>query len=516
MDELTTKKLSGTDGAAQPFFSPDGKWIGFVSFNDMKLKKIPIEGGAPVTLHDMTNMAGASWGADDTIVFSSFPNEILRISASGGTPETLVKSSDNLIYPQILPDGKALLYTTYKANNTQPRIMVQPPKSGKSKELLPGFSGRYVPTGHIIYWPPNGGTYNAVPFDLDRLEITGKPFPLGVDIAYAAISDSGTLVYTPITSLSAVPGVALVWVNREGKEESLGAPVNSYSQPKISPDGTRVALSMGPGMNKDIWIWDIARKTLSKLTFDKTREITPIWSPDGKWIAYWADTRGVSPNGVYRKPADGTGDAEKLISAPNPRQLHLFSWSGDGKALLMQEMVTWTNMDICTLTMIGDHTKNPLLQTEYSESQPIISPDGRWIAYSSNETTGAPLKTEVYVRPFPEVNKGKWQISTGGGNCPLWSPDGRELFYLSEDGNAMSVAVESKPTLRFGAPKVLFKNTNLGLTVTSGHPWDIHPDGKRFLMMEPPPAASSEEKPKPKIIVVTNWFEELRQRTPVK
>ena len=194
----------------------------------------------------------------------------------------------------------------------------------------------------------------------------------------------------------------------------------------------------------------------------------------------------------------------------------MFSRSGDGKALLMQEMVTWTNMDLCTLAVEGDHAKKPLLQTEYSEAQPEISPDGRWIAYTSNETTGAPLKTEVYVRPFPEVNKGKWQVSTGGGNCPLWSPDGRELFYLSEDNNAMSVAVETKPTLRFGAPKVLFKNTNLGLTVTSGHPWDIHPDGKRFLMMEPPPAASSEEKPKPKIIVVTNWFEELKQRVPVK
>jgi Tol biopolymer transport system component len=328
----------------------------------------------------------------------------------------------------------------------------------------------------------------------------------------AAISDSGTLVYIPETPAAGALGVTLVWVNQEGKEEPLGAPPNTYYQPKISPDGTRVALSMGPQMGKDIWIWDVVRKTLTKLTFEKTREITPIWSPDGKRIAYWADTMGISPNGVYCKAADGTGEAEKLISAPDPRQLHLFSWSSDGKALLMQEMVTWTNMDLCILSMEGDHIKKPLLQTEYSEAQPEISPDGRWIAYSSNETTGAQLKTEVYVRPFPEVNKGKWQVSTAGGNSPLWSPDGRELFYLSEDNSVMAVAVEKGPTLSFGTPKMLFKNTNLGLTITSGSPWDIHPDGKRFLMMKPTGAAA----PRPKIIIVTNWDEELKQRVPFR
>jgi Tol biopolymer transport system component len=171
------------------------------------------------------------------------------------------------------------------------------------------------------------------------------------------------------------------------------------------------------------------------------------------------------------------------------------------------------------LSMEGDHTKTPLLQTEYSEAQPKISPDGRWLAYSSNETTGVSLKTEVYVRPFPEVNKGKWQISTGGGNSPLWSPDGRELFYLSEDKSVMAVAVETRPSLSFGTPKILFKNTNLGLTVTSGHPWDIHPDGKRFLMMKrhaPTGAETAAAAARPRINIVLNWLEELKQRVPAK
>jgi len=174
-------------------------------------------------------------------------------------------------------------------------------------------------------------------------------------------------------------------------------------------------------------------------------------------------------------------------------------------------------MDLCTLSMEGDHAKRPLLQTQHSEAQPSISPDGRWIVYCSDETTGDWQKSEVYVRPFPDVNSGKWPISMGGGNCPLWSPDGRELFYLSLDNSAMSVAVRTQPTISFGTPKMLFKNTNLGLTVDRGTPWDIHPDGKRFLMMKPAVSTSAAtEAPQPKIIVVTNWFEELKQRVPVK
>ena len=306
-------------------------------------------------------------------------------------------------------------------------------------------------------------------------------------------------------------------MNREGEEETLGTLPNTYSYPKISPDGTRVALSIGSFPNLDIWIWDTIRKNLSKLTFEKTREMTPIWSPDGGKIAYWADTGGVAPCGMYLKAADGTGEAEKLFSPPEEGHNSFpYSWSSDGKNLVVQEMVTWTNMDICTLSMEGDHTETPLLQTEHGETQPNISPDGRWIVYCSNETTGEMEKTEVYVRPFPEVNTGKWQVSTGGGNTPLWSPDGRDLFYLSLDNFAMAVDVETKPSLSFGAPKKLFKSTNLGVTVDFGTPWDIHPDGKRFLMMKPlASTGATAEVPRPKVIIVTNWFEELKQRVPI-
>jgi len=516
VDELTAKLIAGTEGdTRQPFFSPDGKSIGYFSVDDRRLKKISINGGAPVALCDVggVGMAGASWSADDMIVYSGIPDGIMRISAGGGKPESLVKRSEILFKPQILPDGKSLLYSI---SSEPPRIMAQSLKSGVQKELLPGSIVRYLPAGHIIYWSSDGRSLFAVAFDPDRLEVAGKPVPLLEDVAAAAISDSGTLVYLPAPDppqTPALPGRTLVWVNREGKEESLGAPPNFYAYPKISPDGKQVALSVGATPAEDIWIWDTERKYLIKLTFEKTREMTPIWSPDGKRIAYWADTAGSSPNGVYSKAADGTGEAEKLVSAPD-RQLHPFSWSSDGKTLLMQEVVTFTNLDLCILSMESDHTLKPLLQTEHMEAQPKISPDGRWIAYNSNEST---VKTEVYVRPFPDVNRGKWQVSTAGGSCPLWSPNGRELFYFSEDNFVMAVAVEAGPTLRFGTPKILFKNTNLGSALFAGTPWDIHPDGKRFLMIKTPRRGSSEEGwAKPKITIVLNWTEELKQRVAAK
>jgi serine/threonine-protein kinase len=396
--------------------------------------------------------------------------------------------------------------------------MVQPLKSGEPKELFAGSGARYLPTGHIVYRLPNNSNLFAVAFDLDTLAVKGGPVPVVERLTQAAFSDAGTLVYTPGTVSGATQsGRTLVWVNREGKEEPLGAPPNNYFQPKISPDGTRLALTMGPVMNEDIWIWDIIRKTLTKLTFEKTRELVPLWSPDGKRIFYWSNHEDATAGGVYWKAADGTGEVQKVALAPD-RQLHPYSWSSDGKSLLLAEIVTLTNVDI-GMTAEGDRTRKPLLQTEYVESMPMLSPDGRWMAYLSNESTGAVLKDEIYVRPFPEVNKGKWQVSTGGGNSALWSPDGRELFYLSLDNSVMSVAVETKPTLRFGTPKLLFKNTNRAASQTSGITWDIHPDGKRFLMMKPAEAAPSTAAApavRPKINIVLNWTEELKQRVPLK
>ncbi len=521
VDELTAKLIAGTDGETRaPFFSPDGKWIGYGSPADRKLKKIAVTGGAPVALCDVTTLLGPNWSADNTIIYGTAQGVIMRISANGGTPEPLVKTKFNyLLAPQILPDGKSVLYTAAGAGFSQPRIVIQSVKSGESKELFAGMGARYLPTGHIVHGLQNNSNLFAVPFDLGRLEVVGGTVPVVEGVRGLAVSDAGTLVYIPGTaSAAAPPQRTLVWVDRSGKEEPITAPPNNYAYPTISPDGTRLALNIGPLLSEDIWIWDVVRKTLTRLTFEKTREITPLWTLDGKRIVYWSNHEVANTGGVYWKPSDGTGEAEKLVSAPD-RELHPFSFSRDGKTLVMQEVVTQTNVDLGILPMEGDRTRKPLLQTEYVEAQPKISPDGRWVAYHSTESTGVALKGEVYVRPFPEVNKGKWQVSTSGGGAPLWSPDGRELFYLSEDNSVMAVAMETKPTLSFGTPRVLFRSMNLGIGMYNGTPWDIHPDGKRFLMIKPPastgalPAAVG---PRPKINIVVNWIEELKQRVPVK
>ncbi len=517
VDELAAKLIAGTEERIQqPFFSPDGKSIGYFSVGDRQLKKIAISGGAPVTLCAVTQLLGASWSSDNTIVYGQYPPApIMRISANGGTPEALIKpKAEVLIFPQILPDGKSVLYTA-AASTLQVRVMVQSPKFEEPKELFAGDGARYLPTGHIVYGLPNNDNLFAVAFDADKLEVKGGPVPIVEGVIQTAVSDAGTLVYIPGTTSGAnQPGRTLVWVNREGKEEPLGAPQNNYIYPKISPDGRQIALSVAEqdsgGM--DIWIFDIVRKNLSKLTFDKKLALPPIWTPDGKRIVYWSDREVPETGAMYWKPADGTGEAEKLASAPD-RRLMPYAWSGDGKTLVLNEVIGQVTVDLGILSMEGSRTRKPLLATENVEAQPKVSSDGRWIAYVSNESG----KTEVYARPFPDVNKGKWQVSTSGGNSPLWSPDGRELFYFSEDNSVMSVAVETKPTLSFGTPKVLFKNTNVGFTVDGGTPWDISPDGKRFLMMKEAGAPSSTEvAPRRKITIVVNWFEELKQRVPVK
>jgi serine/threonine protein kinase len=513
VDELAAKLISGTEGSTScPFFSPDGKWIGYVSGADRKLKKIAINGGAPVVLCDVRQaVTGASWHEDNTIVYGELGVDIMRISANGGTPEALIKAKSGVLaFPQILPGGKSVLYTA-AASQTQTTIMVQSLKSGEIKELSAGVGARYLPTGHIVY--AVGNNLLGVPFDPDRLEASGGPVPIveGVFRTFGpqyAISDSGTLAYIPGTSGAGTPGRTLVWVDRQGKEEPLTAPPKDYMYPKISPDGTRVALTIA-SPNMDIWIWDLIRKTLTRLTFDEKAEIQSIWTPDGKRIVFASGNSGT--NDICWKAADGTGEVKKLGSVPD-RTLLPWSFSSDGKNLVMVEIVGG-GFDIGIMSMEGDHARKTLLQHEkFVQVQPKISPDGRWMAYTSTESGSE----EVYVRPFPEVDKGRWQVSTSGGSSPLWSPNGRELFYLGNENSVMTTAVETAPTFSLGTPKILFRHTNVGPSTTSGTPWDISPDGKRFLMMKAPGSSASAAPGPRRINIVLNWFEELKQRVPVK
>jgi serine/threonine protein kinase len=515
-NELDARLIAGTDKTpVSPFFSPDGHWIGYFSIADDKLKKIPINGGASVTLCNVTGVpVGASWSADDMIVFGQYPGSIMRIPANGGTPEPLVEAEGVLYNPQILPDGKTVMFS--HQNSTITQVEVQSIETGERKELFPGHSARYLPTGHIVYAVENN--LLAVPFDLGKLEVLGGGVPVveGVlintisDWLHYAISDSGTLVYRPGPASGGMVERTLVWVDREGREESLGAPPGYYSFPNLSPDGKQVALTVR-GVNIDIKIWDTLRKTLTRLTFEEASDIQSLWTPDGDKIVFASDREGSLYN-LYWKNADGTGTVEKLASMPD-RALLPWSWSSDGKTLIMLETNLSAIWDIGMLSMEGERVRKPLLNEEKpSELNPRISPDGGYMAYASSESG----QVEVYVRPFPEVEKGKWQVSTAGGNSPLWSPDGRELFYLTDGNSVMAVGVEIKPTFSLGTPKELFHGSFVNGT-GEGTPWDLHPDGDRFLMIKPPGAPlSTVASPRFKIIIVTNWFEELKQQAPVE
>jgi serine/threonine protein kinase len=505
VNELNAVLIPGTtDDPQSPFFSPDGQWVGYWSQKDNKLKKISIRGGAPVALCSVQWVFGAKWYPDDTIIFSDVPTGLLRVSANGGNPETLVKGFTAA--PQLLPDGKSLLFTDV---SKQPyRIVVQSLKSGERKELFAGAAASYLPTGHLVYGLQNNNNLFAVAFDLQKLEVKGGPVPVveGVD-RMSAISDSGTLVYLPGGAPASTSARTLVWVDKRGEEEPIKAPPNVYRVPKVSRDGTRIALQADIDGNRDIWVWDLVRETMTRLTFDKAPELDPIWTPDGKHIVYlW----GRSKPGLYWKAADGTGEAEEVSTVPN---LILFPWcfSGDGKTLLVAGSADGvTKYDIGTISMEGNHAYKPLLHEDYVETHPNVSPDGKFIAYMSAESG----QMQIFVRPFPDVNKGRWQISTGPGESPLWAPDGKALYYLGDDG-VMEVPVDTKSAFTAGKPHVLFKG-NYIKGYGESPSWDIHPDGKRFVMMKQLQASGSAGTELRKINVVVNWLDELKQRVPVK
>jgi Tol biopolymer transport system component len=516
VDDLVGKLIAGTEGStSQPFFSPDGKWIGYLSVGDFKLKKINVHGGAPVALCDAYPY-GVSWGTDNTIIYGQASGGIIRISGNGGTPESLVAAKSGVLqYPQILPDGNSVLCT---AIIPQPRIVVHSLKSGACKELFAGIAARYVATGHIVYGLPNNNNLFAVPFDLDRLEVTGGAVPVVEGVIsplHYAVSDSGTLVYIPGTAGAVTLNrYTLVWVDRNGKEEPLSAVPNDYRTPRISPDGTKLALTVYAGDKPDVWVWDMVRETMTRLTFDGN-SLYPLWTHDGRRIAFArASVQSALSADIYWKSADGTGEEEKLRSVPG-RALLPWSWSNDGNTLALFELdIAGGTYDIGTLSMKGSHEWKPLLNQKYIEFQPKVSPDGKWMAYASSESG----RLEIYVRPFPEIDKGRWQVSTGGGSTPLWSPDGRELFYLNNDA-AMGVQVETEPTFKAGRPETLFRGAYVRLSASDGQPWDIRPDGKRFLMIKPPQSAGEASNSvvlPQKMNIVLNWFEELKQRVPVK
>ena len=505
MDTPEAKPIPGTEGADAPFFSPDSQWLGF--FASGKLKKVSVTGGAAVPLTDVlaTTFRGASWGVDETIVFQN--GGLWRIPAAGGIPQRLTmldskKGESRHLWPDFLPDGKAVLFAVGFSNGGVPgnwRIVVRSQKKGERLDLTDGTRPIYAPTGHLIY--TEAGTLMALPFDAQRLAVMGSSLPVleGVvespvsGVAQYSFSSTGSLVYVS----GGLQGTQrrLVWVDRKGAEQPLSAPSRGYRTPRISPDGRRVAVGT---TENQIWLYDPARETLTRLTFEGATN-TPIWTPDSKRVTFQSDRAGGPPN-LFWQLADGSGSPERLTTSEN---LHApGAWSPDGQVLAFTEIQPTTARDLWTMHL-SDHKAQLFLRTSYNEGEPQFSPDGHWLAYISDESG----RFEIYVQPYPGPG-GKWQISTEGGTEPVWGHNG-EIFYRS--GNKMlAVDTTTHPNFSAGKPKVLFESPYV-LSLGTSPNYDVSADGQRLLMIKENEQAISIGQ----INVVLNWFEELKQKVPV-
>jgi Tol biopolymer transport system component/predicted Ser/Thr protein kinase len=523
LDQPDATLLSGTENAADPFFSPNGQWIGF--FADGKMKKISVQGGPAVTLCDAPSARGASWGEDGFIVVTRFlgpAGGLSRVPEAGGTPQSITKTGDTgdstHRWPQILPGGQAVLFTgnTSLADYDNASVEAVSLKTGQKKVVQRGaYFSRYLPSGHLVYL--HQGALFAVGFDLDRLEVRGTPVPVLEDVAANAnvgggqydVARNGTLVYLSGKSSSAHWPVA--WLDSTGKMQPLLAAPGQYYTPRFSPDGKRLALAVGPSGSGDIQVYDLQRDTMTSLTFTQ-KNAFPVWTPDGTHIAFQFG----SPTGHFIRwiRADGAGEAQPLLESKGSVSPHWFS--ADGKRLAFTEVASDTGADVWTLPLDLSDPEHPkpgkpelFLRTPFNEYEPAFSPDGRWIAYTSQESGRA----EVYVRPFPGGRPGKWQISTGSGRFPLWSRNGRELFYEGPDSRIM-VSTYTPKADSFAADKPrAWSDAQTLRPAPVLWSMDLAPDGKRFAVF-PRPDATGEHKGSVHVTVLLNFFDELRRRVP--
>ncbi|MGD8818004.1 MAG: protein kinase [Acidobacteriota bacterium] len=511
LDEPGVVPLEGTEGAEMPFFSPDGRWLGFVA--DGALRKVPVDGGTPLTVCDcVENNRGASWGTGDSIVFApENATPLMMVSAGGGSPVTITRLDEETgerthRWPQVLPDGDAVLFTVGYLDSSESYeespIDAVRISTGERKRILEGASfAKYVASGHLLF--ARGGSLFAIRFDPGVLETRGAPVRVmeGVTgnrnsgVAHVDISAGGLLAFIPgeQTQLRRV----LTWAKPGGGREPLAMPADAYSNPRVSPDGSRIAFTVMGEVSMDMWIHNLGDETTARLTF-MGNDGDAAWSPGGEWVAFSSDRGGRSA--VYRKRSDGSGEAELLLASAD-RDYHPTSWSADGRYLALESYAG--NWDISTLSLDEDRANEAFLSTEYDESMPSFSPDGRWLAYRSDESS----QDEIYVKPFPGPGA-KRQVSVDGGTEPYWSRDGSRLFYRS-DGSIWAVDIDSDGEgFRSGRPQLIVENVEQ-LRFGEGAIYSVDTNGDRFLIFAP---ADEGESGPDRVEVVVNWFDSLRRR----
>ena len=465
-------------------------------------QRVPREGGVPLTVCDCQSRF-ADWGTDDTIVFIDRFSGMVAVPATGGVPEALTTRNEDegrKLQPALLPGGRAVLFTIQTGDRR--RVAIESLETGERRVLFDGQFPSYAASGHLVF--ERQEALWAVPFDTDRLVTEGEPIRVleGVESRRGfSLSMNGTLIYRPAGSAGQRQ---MVWVDREGQEEVVPAPERSYSEPALSPDGTQIAVTIAEPENTDIWLWDVMRETLGPLTFDPAADLWPQWTPDGSRVVFVSTRNG---GGLYWKPANGTGETLQVLQSP-PRAPGPYSWSADGQLVLTLQQPLGGLRDIAVMSMEDAASPTLILDEPFHEQRPAVSPDGRWLAYGSGESG----QNEVYIRPFPNVDDGRWQVSTDGGTMPLWSPEGRELFYLTQN-NLLAVSIETEAAPIIGRPEVLFGLSGFSRVGAFRH-YAVATEGDRFLFLQEVQETQADSE-RPRLVVALDWFQELTERVPV-
>ena len=525
---LDARPLAGITRGRAPFFSADGRWLGFFESNE--LKRVPVAGGVAIPICSFAGLPrGASWAEDGTIVFATndptSKTGLLRVSADGGAPIaiTTLDAAHGEVghwFPSILAGRNAVLFTVTSGQPETAQVAVLDLQTNQRKTLVRGSQAEYIAPNYLLF--AVDGALRAVRFDLDTLEVLSEPQTVVDQVmvgpsgaANYAVSRGGTLVYAGVSE-QPLTRASLVWVDRKGHETAMKAPQRAYRYVTLSPDGAEAALSIGSQGSSDLWIWHFARETLTPLTSAPGLNANPLWTPDGRHIIF-ASTRAGVPN-LYMQPADGTGPAIRLATSATPQMPTSIAPNGTAIIVNDQGNIVWYSFSSAaeeptrpaSLILAKPPDVRPLIATPAGESSGKVSPDGRYVAYVSN----ASGRFEVFVQPFPQVETGRWQVSTTGGGQPVWARNGRELFYIAE-GNVLTVVPVQTAGASFtrGTPVRVF-DTPFAFA-DAPQPYDVSLDGQRFVMLKANTTGDKSAEA-PTMTVVLNWLEELKRLVPTK